>query len=154
MGYFFEYVLPEKYYTVKNACIGLVLSVLCIGICCYMTDFRADITGECKESVSQVFHNSLIAVPTYTIYFCGKLFFMKKKVSTKIQKAICLVGGTTFGIYLLERILRTETKIVFETLKPFIRTMPACLIWIVAAYLLGFVIVLILKKIPVIGKYI
>ena len=154
MGYFFEYVLPEKYYTFRNACIGLILSVLCIGICCYMTDFRAGITGECKESVSQVFHSSLIAIPTYTIYFSGKLFFMKKQVSQKVQKLICLVGSTTFGIYLLERVLRTETQTVFTTLKPIIRTMPACLIWIATAFLLGFLITLILKKIPIIGKYI
>ena len=154
MGYFFEYVLPEKYYTVKNAVIGLILSVICIAICCYMTNFRAEITGECIESVSQVFHNSLIAIPTYTIYFSGKLFFMKKQIPQKIQKVICLVGSTTFGIYLLERMLRTETKVVFTTLRPMIRTMPACLIWIAVAFLLGFVITLVLKKIPIIGRYI
>ncbi len=154
MGYCFEYVLPEKYYTAKNACIGIVLSLLCIGICCYMTVFRAEITGEWKESATQVFHNSLIAIPTYTIYFCGKLLFMKKQIPEKVQKVVCLVGSTTFGIYLLERILRTETKNVFTVLRPLIRTVPACLVWIAAAFLLGFVITLIIKKVPVIGKYI
>jgi len=154
MGHFFEHVLPEKYYTVKNAVIGLISSVICIAICCCMTDYRVEITGECSEGVSQVFHNSLIAVPTYTIYFSGKLFFMKRQVSQKIQNLICLVGSTTFGIYLLERVLRTETQIIFTTLKPTIGTLPACIIWIAAAFLLGFFVTLILKKIPIIGKYI
>ncbi|MCD7820770.1 MAG: acyltransferase family protein [Clostridiales bacterium] len=151
MGYFFEYVLPEKYYTVKNACIGVVLSFLCVGLCCYMTDFRAAITG---EGGSQVFHNSLASIPAYTIYFSGKLFFMKKKVSERAKKAICLVGSTTFGIFLLERMLRTETQPVFTALEPVIGTMPACLVWVAAAFLLGFLITLVLKKIPVVGKYI
>ncbi len=150
MGHFFEHVLPEKYYTVKNAVIGLILSVICIAICCCMTDYRMEITGKSTEA----FHNSLIAVPTYTIYFSGKLFFMKRQVSQKVQNLICLVGSTTFGIYLLERVLRTETQIIFTTLKPTIGTLPACIIWIAAAFLLGFFVTLILKKIPIIGKYI
>lgn len=154
MGYFFEHVLPEKYYTFKNAFIGIILSVICICVCCYMTEFRGKITGKWSESVAQTFHNSLIAIPTYTIYFSGKLFFMKKPVPQKIQNIICLVGGTTFGVYLMERMLRERTKIVFTALRPVLRTLPACCLWIAVAFLLGFLITLVLKKIPVIGKYI
>ncbi len=154
MGYFFEHVLPEKYYTWKNAAIGIILSLIAIGVCCYMTVYRADVTGVCNESSSQQFHNCLIAIPTYTIYFCIKLFFMRKDIPVKVQHIILTLGGTTFGIYLLEGILRQETKPIFTMLKPVIHTMPACLIWILAAFILGVVVTSIIKKIPVIGKYI
>ncbi len=154
MGYFFEHVLPEKYYTLKNACIGLILSVVCIVICCYMTNYRINVTGVCIESESQTFHNSLIAIPTYTMFFCVKLFFMKKSVPAKVKKMICFVGGTTFGIYLLEGMLREETKTVCSVLAPIITPMPACLIWIVVIILIGMIITLILKRIPIIKKLI
>ncbi len=154
MGYFFEHVLPEKYYTVKNACIGIVISLIAIGICCYMTVYRADITGICTENDSQQFHESLIAIPTYTIYFCIKMLFMKVQIPEKIQRSIQIVGGATFGVYLLEGILRNETRPVFTFLQPYIHTMPACLIWILVAFALGFVIVLLLKQIPGLKKFI
>ncbi len=153
MGHFLENVLPERYFTVRNAAIGWVLSVLCIGICCYMTMYQAELAGECNESVSQVFHNSLIAVPAYTLYFSGKLLFMKWKCPQWLQSAICLVGGTTFGIYLLEGILRQATQLIFDRLEPMVKTLPACMIWIFAAFIMGFVITLILKRIPIIRRF-
>ncbi len=154
MGHFFENVLPEKYFTTRNAVIGWILSILCIVICCYMTVYQAELAGECYEGISQVFHESLIAVPTYTIYFSGKLLFMKWNCPKWIQSFICLIGGTTFGIYLLERILRMETQGVFEKLEPVIKTMPACFVWMLCAFILGVVVTLILKKLPLIKKFI
>ncbi|MCD7845475.1 MAG: acyltransferase [Oscillospiraceae bacterium] len=154
MGYFFEHILSEEHYNRKNAVIGIVLSLLSIGVCCYMTVFRARVTGECNESVSQVFHNSLVAIPTYTIYYCGKLLFMRRHIPDRVQRAIRFLGGTTFGIYLLERMLRDQTKFVFTALKPYIHTMPACLIWILCAFILGAAVTWVLKKIPGIKKFI
>ncbi len=152
MGYFFEHVLPEKYYTWKNACIGIVASLVAIGICCFMTWYWAGVTGD--DGPSEVFHNMLIAVPTYTVYFCAKLWFKNRKVPQKAGQFLQLAGGTTFGIFLLEGILRPETKPIFTFLEPYIHTMPACLIWILVAVNVGFGVTLLLKLIPGVKKYI
>ena len=57
------------------------------------------------------------------------------------------------GIYLIEQICRKETKFVFIYLQPYIHTLPACLVWILIACIAGGVVVLLLKQIPVIKKF-
>ena len=54
----------------------------------------------------------------------------------------------------IERICRAETQFVFDFLKPYIHTFPACLVWIFVACVFGCVIILLLKKIPIINKFI
>ncbi len=154
MGYFFEHVLPEKYFTTRNAVIGIVLSVICIAVCCYMTWFRAGLIGPVVGDASEMFHDSLIAIPTYTLFFCSKLLFMKREVSLRWKQFICVAGSTTFGIFLLEGILREETRPIFDALQPIIKTMPACVVWIFVACVIGGVATFFIKKIPVIGKFI
>jgi hypothetical protein len=79
---------------------------------------------------------------------------MKVKIDTRILKCIQFVGSTTFGVYLLERVLRVRLMFVFNRLEPMIHTMPACLLYILTCQIIGTVIVAILKKIPIIRKYI
>lgn len=154
MGYFFEKILKNKYFNWKNALALVTLSVLCIILSCIMTQYKADLTGVLSEAESQTFHNALIAIPTFTVYYLSKMLFMKVRIGTKILKCIQFVGSTTFGVYLFERILRERMVFIFNGLKPIIRTMPACLIYIFACLAIGVVIVGILKKIPIIRKYI
>ncbi len=157
MGYFLEHKLPEKYYTLKNAWIGIVLSLICIGVCCYMTTYQIGITGVSKEG-STSFHHSLIAIPAYTTYFCVRLFFMRRKQKREFRpwtlKTICFLGSMTFGIYLLEEFLRTETIFIFDAMQPVIRTLPACIVWVLIVFAIGVVLTYLIKKIPFVGKYI
>lgn len=154
MGYYFENILEEKYYNRKTVIALIGVSLLCIILCCFMTQYKADITGELSEGKSQAFHNSLIAVPAFTLYFCSKFFFMKVKANKKILWLIQLGGGTTFGIYLAEGILRERLLFVFIYLKPFLHILPACLIYIFVALIVGALIVAVLKKIPLLKEYI
>ncbi len=154
LGYFFEHVLSEKYYTVKNAFFGVLLTVLVIFICCYMTMYKAKVTGVCDQKASETFHNALMVIPTCTIYFCVKLFFKKVNVSVRVENIICYLGGTIIGVFLLEGILRRETRFVFKTLEPSVKTLPATLVWLFCALVLGIVVTSILKKIPLIKRYI
>jgi hypothetical protein len=79
---------------------------------------------------------------------------MKVKIDTRILKGIQFAGSTTFGIYLLERILRERLLFVFDCLEPVIHTMPACLLYILICMMIGTVIVAVLKRIPLIRRYI
>jgi surface polysaccharide O-acyltransferase-like enzyme len=150
MGYFVENVLHNKYFNRKNALALVALSVLCIILSCMMTQYKADLTGE----LSETFFSSLISIPTFTLYYCVKMLFMKVKIDTRILKGIQFAGSTTFGIYLLERILRERLLFVFDCLEPVIHTMPACLLYILICMMIGTVIVAVLKRIPLIRRYI
>ncbi len=149
MGYYMEHVLEKEQYNRKNALTAISFSCLAIILCCLMTWYHTYLFGE----ASQRFHNALIAIPTLTAFYCAKLLFMKKNIPAGIQKAIQFVGGTTFGIFLLETMLRERTMIVFEKLQPIIHTMPACLVWVFAACAVGVLITAVLKRLPTLGRY-
>jgi surface polysaccharide O-acyltransferase-like enzyme len=153
-GYFVEKVLNEKYFNRKNAFALIVLSILCIILSCVMTQYKADLTGELSKSSSQSFHSSLIAIPSFTMYYCSKMIFMKAKVGSRVRKFIQFAGSTTFGVYLLQEILLKRLTFIFDDLQPMIHSMPACLLYVLACLVIGTAIVAIIKKIPIIGKYI
>lgn len=144
-GYFCETYFEDC--KKKNIFIVLfIFSILCIGISGYFTWSDINITGDLK---TQKWLGTFIAVPTIFTYLFMKFIFDKIVVNEKASKLLCTVGGCTFGIYLIEEVLRNLFFYKFlYLLKPFIKTMPACLISITFIIIIGIVIVLILKRIP------
>ena len=152
-GYYIDQRMPETSFTVKKVLAASAISVMAICICCFMTHYKCTLTGDWDEWKCQTFFNTLIFLPTITVYYGAKLFFQRHKISPRLQKMIVTVSETTFGIFLFEKILRNETLPVFTFLKPYLHTMPACLIWILCACVLGSCLIFVLKKIPVIKYY-
>ncbi len=150
MGYYFEHILEEKYYTGKNLLAGIVLSFAAIAVSCAVTQYQIKVENICSES----FFSCLIAIPTFTAYFGAKYFFKKYQTGERSRKFIETVGGTTFGIFLLERVLRDATWRVRDFCEPYINSFPACLVWLLVAFLLGAAIVWLLKKIPGVKRWI
>lgn len=148
IGYYIEKKLDKKYFNKRNVYIGLVASFIAISISCFIIY----ITGIDKES-NFVIHNNLISVPTITAYFTIKYMFEKVKVSSFKANLIRFVGGTTFGIYLMEEMLRDRTVFIFNYLKPTLHTLPATIIWIAFACIVGCIVVSVLKKIPIVRDY-
>ena len=77
-----------------------------------------------------------------------------QKYPKKLYKMICLVGSCTFGLYLVEEYLRHILFFIYEAFLPVVTVIPACIIWIVCSFIVGIPIVLVLKKLPLIGKLI
>lgn len=145
MGYALEHVLDEKRYTGKNALLLAAVGALAIVICCVLTTDRMQATGEKTE---EVFHNTLIVLPTCAAYFIAKFLCGKYKLPEWIRKAVVTAGSTVFGIMLLEEALRREWTGLFEYLKPIIGIFPACAVWVAAVVVSGGVLTWILKQIP------
>lgn len=154
MGYFIERRLKPEDFTRKNLLILWILSLLAIAASCFMTHYKGSITGDWRESTCQTFFNTLIFIPAITVFYTVKMWFMKHTPGPKTSKIISTIGGLTFGIYLIERICRVETEKLFFILKPYIHTLPSCLVWIFAACVFGGVFIFILKKIPGVKKFI
>lgn len=154
MGYYFEHILEEKYYTGKNLLAGIALSFAAIAVSCAVTQYQIKVDNVCNPEILERFFNCLIAIPTFTAYFGAKYFFKKHQPAGRSRKLIETVGGTTFGIFLLEGILRDSTKSVRDLCEPYIKSFPACLVWILVALLLGAAIVWLLKKIPGVKRWI
>lgn len=154
MGYFVEHRLKEKDFNWKNLLTMSLLSFAAIVICCWLSHYRSTLLDAWKESNCQTFFNTLIFLPTVTVYYAAKMLFMRNKFNGKVRRLLATLGDTTFGLYLLEAICRTETKTIFDYLRPMLHKLPACWIWITIACAFGMVITYFLKKIPGIRKFI
>ncbi len=131
-----------------------MLSCLAILLPLALTLYRCRVLGITETSELERFHKSLIAVPAYTVYIGAKLAFENAALSERAKKTILAAGGTAFGIYLLERILRHRTRFVYDLLAPHMDGMLACLIWVLCAVITGSLLVYLLKKIPFLRKWI
>lgn len=154
MGYFIEHRLKEKDFNWKNLCLLSILSFAAIVLCCFFSHYRSTLLDAWQEGNCQTFFNTLIFLPTVTVYYAAKMFFMRHKVGDKTRRLLSTLGGTTFGLFLLEGVCREETKAIFIYLQPIVHTLPACWIWIAAACILGMGVTYFLKKIPIIKKFI
>ena len=154
MGYFIDQRMSERFLTWKLFFVLTIVSIIAIVICCYMTVYRCEIIGEWVEASCQYFFTTLIFIPTITFFIGAKLLFTKYTPKETTCAIISKLGGATFGIYLIENILRQITYPVFVFLKPYIRTLPACWVWILVACIVGTIVSLILKRIPIIKHYI
>ncbi len=153
MGYYVEHVLDINNVKKRNIIACILTSLFAIGISCYMTMYKANIMGVLNERVSQEFHECLIAIPTISTYVLVKYIFVKCKISIKLQNIILLVGSTVFGIYLMEGMLRSYLYFIYSFYAPYIGKLPACILWILLCICVGCGITLILKKIPIIKKF-
>lgn len=153
-GHFFENMLNEEAYNLKRCVILIFSSILVIFISCLMTYYKAQVTGICIEKESQLFHNVLISVPTFTAYYCSKYFFIKVNVKDSVKKIILYFGSLTFGIMLLENILRDELIFVFNFLSPYLGSLLSCCIFVTTVFLCGTIVTSALKLMPGIKKII
>ena len=147
MGYYIEERLTEKDFNKRNFGILILLSVLVILTTCLLTNYRCTINNFWTEPDCQRFFNTLIFIPTITVFYGLKWLFMKHPLSNKKSNVISTMGGTVFGIYLLEQILRFETERIFRYLSPKIGSFLAVMVWILSIFIIGFVLVFAFKKI-------
>lgn len=153
-GHFFENILNDEDYNLNRCVILIFCSIIAIFISCFMTYYKAQVTGICIEKESQSFHNVLINIPTFTAYYCAKYFFIKNNLNETIKRIILYLGGFVFGVMLLENILRYELILVFNFLSQYLGSIFSCLVYVIAVFLCGSIITFALKLIPGIRKII
>lgn len=154
MGYYFENAFDIKKLSGNKVGIGLLFGAFAIGMTCAITQYSVQITGCCSEAETQTFYNSLIAIPTIATFVAAKYWFENHRTTDVFKKIILFLGGTSFGVFLLEGILRECTQGVFIMMSNYIPTMLACVVWILVAYVIGCVVVALLKLVPGLKRYI
>ncbi len=154
LGYYLGCVLPADELRGKHLLYLIIASVFAVSLCAIMTHYKCRLSGEWAEAECQTFFNTLIFLPGAAVFYGVRLFFLKHPPGEKAARFISKIGGATFGLYLIERICRVETRPVFTFLNQYIPTILACWIWIFAACTVGILITLLLKLIPGISKVI
>lgn len=126
---------------------------------CYMTYIKVKASGECSEGVSQSFHSNFVIVNCVTIFITCEYIVEEVKIPEWIHKLMISGGGCTFGIYLMHIFFLRKLSWV-EKLWGIFRD-EWCMNYMVTAflicgivYLLGYIVSLILKKIPLLNNLI
>ena len=148
IGYYCDHILDIKSINKKAKIIGTIF-VICVTICAgVLTSLELKKT----ENVDAYIQYGDIVIAGY-VFILAKYIFSDKKLPKVITKIILTIGCCSFGIYLLEIILRNVLFYeMIKDLSPIIKTMPACIIAVICTIFIGTLITLALKKIPYIKK--
>ena len=150
MGYFLEKNLEESAYKWKNTVALLLAGCVCIGVSCWVIDYSYSFLGYFSEG----YHSQFVTIPAVAVFFACKFLFEKIKLKPWAERTLIWLGSTTFGIYLMDRILRDKTAWIFDLLEVHMPTLLACIIWLVCIILIGACITTLFKKLPILKKLI
>lgn len=155
-GYFLQH-RAASFWNKKRLLILWGINICAILFSCYLTYRRAIVMGVCDEYNSQAFHSTFVLINSGTIFVTCQYLDRHTQVLKKLKKPIYSIGGCTFGIYLLHLFFRDYTPLYTRMLDAaqnqlHLSLMLSVLVYCVVVYLLGYVITLILKRIPVLEK--
>ena len=150
-GYYFEEIIKEDELNKKDMVKWIIAGIFTLIVHCLMTQYIYSYSGNLTDTYSAHF---TVIIPTFAIYYSIRYLFTKYKPNQIIRKLIITVGSTTFGIMLLEGILRNELVFIYDYLVPYIHSLPACIVWLIVVYIAGSLITLLLKKVPGLRKLI
>lgn len=151
MGYYIANKDDISWKHIAGLWAGCIAAIV---VACFMTQYKINLTGELEEGNVSTFFGSFRAVHAVTIFATAKKcseFITVPKIGRKI---ILSVGSCTFGIYLIEQIIREEYYAVYDRMCEYIPAFPAIFLYIAMVMLIGYVIIRILKFIPVSRKLI
>ena len=119
-----------------------------IVLCGLMTHYEYVLTGMYRET----FFNGLVYAPAFAVYYCIKYLMRVWHPKERTTRWITRISSCTFGVFLLEQVYRNWTGTIYVALVPYISSVPACMVWIFAACVLGLAITFVMKMIPGLRK--
>ena len=151
MGYYVEHVFDASTHKKRNFILATVCSIVSILVTCMITCYYYMRTGSTTTADMEQFFNCFISIPAITVYL-----FMKcagnQIGNQRVCQCITILGSSVFGVYLIEKIMRAFSDVVYWTLEPLMGSLGASFFWCFAVLCFGLVVVVPLKHIPFIKK--
>jgi len=142
MGHYMKkYVTPSK----AKAVVAIVTYVVCMAFVVLMTYHEYMISA----GTDYFFYDEVTQLPAVLQGVALFYLISQVKLEGKPLAIIKLIGGCTFGIYLISDLLIVRLNMVFGIMNAMgINPLLVVLIFDLFVYAVGFVIVFVLKKIP------
>lgn len=155
LGYFLE--VRWKSCSGKKE-IGLIWIGTLIGLalCCVMTLHLGRNMGSYEENVSEQFFDNFSLLSCAAIYLTVRAVTNNLQVSPRVQNGIIQLGQGTFGVYLFHLFvmgLPVSEMVRLAIVNTGMNKMLACLLFCLYATAVSYAITFLLKKIPIIRKY-
>lgn len=147
IGYYLQhrFIITKKRFIVSFI-VGIV-GILLTEVCVY---YNHIITLSWDEGLFSKFILPIAAA----FYIVTKALFNKVKLSEKTEKVICSVGSNVFGVYLFHIFYQLTPihTLICDFLSGTIPQIFVCMIWIIVDFVLSYITIFILKKIPIVKK--
>lgn len=156
MGYYIVQRSGELFYKTK-----VLLLANAVGLCSLITNSVVALMAHRQRGAGETLGGMTAVLAVVTFINIRALFHGISKSSCKFlhshfsglcKKCIVFIGGSVFGVYLLEPPLRDTFRIIYVKLEPHISWFPASVIWIIMAIICGSIIFQLLKRIPFLNK--
>lgn len=146
VGYFIEYQEDDVFRKKKILAMvnGLAVAALIMNMLYAVRTFQDTGWAETLDGMTMLVGLAIFVDIRYV--------FGRGRMPRLFEKVVVWCGGGMFGVCLLEPQLREGFFFLYQGLEPYIKWLPATVIWILAAMVTGIVVMHILKKIPVLKK--
>lgn len=148
MGYYFAHRLTTEKNTLKHVLLWCGFALLGLGLNVFVTEYDHHLFLDWNEGGLTLF----IILPALATFFAAKYFFEHVHLPVWLEKFICALGGSTFGMYLLEPYVKEYTGPYIQLLLGWLPRLAGNLTYIFCIMLVGCFITWILKHIPIIRK--
>lgn len=140
------FYLEKKELTWRQIGLLWAVALAAIGATVYMTHYKITLTGQLGEGQVSTFYKSLCLLPTAAVYATAK------RLPKLPEKFVTTVGGCTFGIYLIEQIVRERGYRVYDLMCRFLPDIPAILLYTAMVVAFCFCLTWVAKRIPGLKK--
>ena len=153
-GYFLQH-RAKDFWNIRHIALLWISNICSILFSCYLTYLRAQVMGVCDEGHSQAFHSTFVLINCVTLFVTFQYLQNHTRLLKRLQRPISSLGECTFGIYLIhvyiKRHLPTSSHLwtIFRNhLPPMLYAFFLCAV----VFFCGYLITLILKRIPILKK--
>ena len=154
IGHYIDNIVDIKKWNYKKIVFSIVASFSGMFLSMALTIMKARRLNDWGENSNQEFHNLFIFIIAITLFLSVKKFFETTRENNLNDKILIFLGSAVSGIYLFEGVYRGITYSVYELVYPFFPKIISALIWVLSSFLLGTFATYLIRKIPIIKKYV
>lgn len=153
MGYYIENVMDSSKFRKKNYWIAGVLSLISVFVTIGISMLYYNLHGETLDiEAYQTFFEILLCVPAISLFFIMK-GVVHVKAGSAWYRILSWVGGTVFGVYLIDPLLRgLLSPHIHRLVAPITGSFAASLVLVVIVMIIGTSVIGLLKSVPYLKK--
>lgn len=142
LGYYIDSI-PEEDDREETIYILVFLSIVSLFLTCVLMEWRCGLDGGWTGANREAYMGRLSLFPAITVFYGMKRLMANRPVKEWLSRALFVLGGCTFGVYLFDPKWRQFTQTVRTLLTPFlglyfathVQTVCACLLGLAATFI-------------------
>lgn len=149
LGYYIEslFTLNKKVYLLL-----VVFSIISVSLLTLMVNWNITRNGDYLNLENYNYSSSLIIFPTVLIYVTANKFSKFFDNKRRLRSILVWVGGTTFGIYLMENVFERLCADVYFISQKFVHPFFSWFLWIFCSFFIGALLVSVFNVFRILKK--